>query len=157
MKKSLLKLISGICLAAMVMSSTLAFVNKAYAADRDIEQVGVVSVDTAATTKEQAQDSLKPIEARIIENNSSIRNAESGIALQSYQSELEVYAELESRVKNALLQGQTRVDISDMNLLIGQYDFSYFYAYSPYFTEEVPGRSWKRVVQESDFFYREKL
>ena len=25
------------------------------------------------------------------------------------------------------------------------------------FTEEVPGRSWKRVVQESDFFYREKL
>ena len=137
MKKSLLKLISGICLAAMVMSSTLAFANKAYAADRDIEQVGVVSVDTAATTKEQAQDSLKPIEARIIENNSSIRNAESGIALQSYQSELEVYAELESRVKNALLQGQTRVDISDMNLLIGQYDFSYFYAYSPYFTEDM--------------------
>ena len=25
------------------------------------------------------------------------------------------------------------------------------------FTEEVPRRSWKRVVQESDFFYREKL
>ena len=140
MKKSLLKLISGICLAAMVMSSTLAFVNKAYAADRDIEQVGVVSVDTAATTKEQAQDSLKPIEPRTIESNSSIEDAESGIAgiaLQSYQSELEVYAELESRVKTALLQGQTSVDISDMNLLIGQYDFAYFYAYSPYFTEDM--------------------
>ena len=25
------------------------------------------------------------------------------------------------------------------------------------FTEEVPRRLWKRVVQESDFFYREKL
>lgn len=137
MKKSLLKLISCICLAAMVMSSTLAFANKAYAADTDIEQVGVVSVDTAATTKEQAQDSLKPIEPRTIEINSSIEDAESGIALQSYQSELEVYAELESRVKTALLQGQTSVDISDMNLLIGQYDFAYFYAYSPYFTEDM--------------------
>ena len=137
MKKRLLKLISCICLAAMVMSSTLAFANKAYAADTDIEQVGVVSVDTAATTKEQAQDSLKPIEPRAIEINSSIEDAESGIALQSYQSELEVYAELESRVKTALLQGQTSVDISDMNLLIGQYDFAYFYAYSPYFTEDM--------------------
>ena len=53
------------------MSSTLLFANKAYAADTDVEQIGIVSADTISATEEQTQDGLKPIEPRAIESSDS--------------------------------------------------------------------------------------
>ncbi len=47
-----------------------------------------------------------------------------------------------------------RMEIEDQGIGIPQNEYHKFFND---FTEEVPRRSWKRVVQESDFFYREKL
>lgn len=47
-----------------------------------------------------------------------------------------------------------RMEIEDQGIGIPQNEYHKIFND---FTEEVPGRSWKRVVQESDFFYREKL
>ena len=48
-----------------------------------------------------------------------------------------------------------RMEIEDQGIGIPQNE--YHTKFFNDFTEEVPRRSWKRVVQESDFFYREKL
>lgn len=47
-----------------------------------------------------------------------------------------------------------RMEIEDQGIGIPQNEYHKIFND---FTEEVPRRSWKRVVQESDFFYREKL
>ena len=47
-----------------------------------------------------------------------------------------------------------RMEIEDQGIGIPRMSITKFFND---FIEEVPRRSWKRVVQESDFFYREKL
>ena len=49
------------------------------------------------------------------------------------------------------------MEIEDQGIGIPQKSMRVITKFFNDFTEEVPGRSWKRVVQESDFFYREKL
>lgn len=55
---------------------------------------------------------------------------------------LSVYADLENRVKTALLAGDTVVDITDLNLNENLNPLYYFFAYSPYFPEELDLTFW---------------
>lgn len=79
---------------------------------------------------ERPTGDLKPQEAELYDNEIStyeVRGADYS------ESDYELYSILEERVKAAMLEGKTVVDISDLNLKKGAYDVGYFYGYSPYF------------------------
>ena len=73
----------------------------------------------------------------------------SQISVQSTMSELEVYAEMERRVKEGILNGSKRVMLNDLNIRIDTYSANlYFKTYSPYFAPEMNLEIW--MMSESD-------
>ena len=90
------------------------------------------------TALSQSGNGLAPIGVKQADEEMEQRYAkreDNQISPQSYVSEYQIYSEIERRVKDAMLSGQTTVDISDMNIYETKCVFPYYYGYSPYFPE----------------------
>ena len=90
------------------------------------------------TALSQSGNGLAPIGVKQADEEMEQRYAkreDNQISPQSYVSEYQIYSEIENRVKDAMLSGQTTVDISDMNIYETKCVFPYYYGYSPYFPE----------------------
>ena len=90
------------------------------------------------TALSQSGNGLAPIGVKQADEEMEQRYAkreDNQISPQSYVSEYQIYSEIERRVKDSMLSGQTTVDISDMNIYETKCVFPYYYGYSPYFPE----------------------
>ena len=108
------------------------------------------------TEVSQSGNGLAPIGVQQADEEMEKRYAERAnaqISPQNTRSELEIYSEIENRVKDAMLNGQESIDISDLNIYedMSMSAFSYFYGYSPYFPEDF----WVMAFYISDGLYVE--
>ncbi len=90
------------------------------------------------TAVSQSGNGLSPIGVKQADEEMEQKYAkreDNPISVQSYVSEYQIYSEIERRVKDAMLNGQTTVDISDLNIYETLCVFPYYYGYSPYFPE----------------------
>lgn len=103
---------------------------------------------------ELPEGGLHPVEAQIADEAMTRQYEEDDndeISIQSYTSELQVYKELEGRIKSALLNGSSTVDVYDMNINRSSCSLDYYYAYSPYF---FPGSSIKCWMNRNGRYVR---
>ena len=76
------------------------------------------------------------------------------ISTQNYTSDIEVYAEIEKRVKNAILNGENRVNLYDMNVSNTKYFVcSIFRYYSPYFFQGLNVNVYMRYYEDNRLAY----
>lgn len=95
---------------------------------------------------ELPEGGLHPVEAQIADEAMAQqyeKDDNEGISIQSYTSELQVYKELERRIKSALLNGSSTVDVYDMDINRSSCSLDYYYAYSPYFFPSLSILCWQ--------------
>lgn len=91
-------------------------------------------------------------DASAIEQYKLKENAQ--ISTQNYTSDIEIYAEIERRVKNAILNGENRVDLYDMNVSDTKYRVcSIFKYYSPYFFQGLDVNVYVRPDEDKRLAY----
>mgnify|MGYP002537363797 CR=1 FL=1 len=107
----------------------------------------IYALDLNKEQNEEYNDNgIKPVLPKIIEDEDSFYDGDAYVIStydMQYNSELEVYNELEKRIKNALLNGETYVNISDMNINMSVISLDYYYAYSPYFSDGIDVTAWR--------------
>ena len=72
---------------------------------------------------------IKPESPKVIDSGESSKEYNNKSKLRSISKSLiEIYSEIEQRIKNALLSGINEIDISDMNLNSNDVCLNYYYA-----------------------------